>query len=130
MCMLASGTSVASSRPRPDIRRRRHGCGRSCSTSADHPDRIFIAAAQKNAPVRTRCSANGIAGRLRQYRVLGGKNPAYGRDWRPRAQHWSMRSTALAEAALGAGHDGVSRREESPGVVLGVKVGRRASAAA
>jgi hypothetical protein len=40
------------------------------------------------------------------------------------------RSTALAEAALGAGHDGVSRREESPGVVLGVKVGRRASAAA
>ena len=42
MCMLASGTSVASSRPRPDIRRRRHGCGRSCSTSADHPDRIRV----------------------------------------------------------------------------------------
>jgi hypothetical protein len=37
------------------------GCGQSCFTSADHPDRIFIAAAQKNAPVRTGCSANGIA---------------------------------------------------------------------
>jgi hypothetical protein len=35
------------------------------------------------------------------------------------------------EAALEVGHHGVSRREGvSPAVVLGVKVGRRASAAA
>jgi hypothetical protein len=38
---------------------------------------------------------------------------------------------ALVDAALEAGHDGVSRREgESPAVVLGVRVSRRASTAA
>jgi hypothetical protein len=41
------------------------------------------------------------------------------------------REEALVEAALAAGHEGVSRREGvTAAVVLGVKVGRRASAAA